>query len=222
MTTNILYKKLIRLVHPDLNSNMPEAIERSQKVNINKNNFDVLKRLGLMWKLLTYKDFGEEPPRQFYRTSNNVLHVGSYVTILKTSIAGEVGILLEIRTIKKGRYADYEEYIIGTQDRNIYKFKVHRTSLNKYFKLGIVAPRSEFASLKNKYVNMKYKTVDAFGKFGLVQNRDYSFMKNRTVEFIRGRYKYSGVLIRTTKKCIYVLYCGKEWRVNIDKVLDVI
>jgi hypothetical protein len=47
-----IYKDLIKLVHPDINRNMPDATHRAQQVNVCKNNPDMLRRLAVAWGLM--------------------------------------------------------------------------------------------------------------------------------------------------------------------------
>lgn len=234
-----LYKTMIFMVHPDRNPTDPNATRKTQEVNVNRNNIDMLANFVRLWHLPiiienyvyrnTNRNTNQNTNRNtnFYTNPNGdsvVVNVGDIVNIRSF---GEV-FVIGVDDVTKGRMAGGVKFTVYSERRrNFYNFKTINGKLFGAQILGTMN-RNQIKDLQTKYIGSYGRkpgdsTIvteqEMFAKHGIERNRNY-MGKGYMVRIIGFGSPFE--LIRTTAKCVIIKYMGQEHRKSITKVHEVI
>ena len=223
-----LYTELAKKVHPDINPGMQDATERMQEVNKFKEYPEVLLRLAKEWGLKLDGEFNEKDFDKKFDKNTSDYQQRVYKAMVGAIIRHSVrhkdrihwirGIIVGIRSIRKGQYKGAKEYSIYDLSRKgIWKLKTFND--NAFSDIIGMAPKELVMEGKNiVYQNKMIKkreiskskkdANDAFRKLGLHSNYSYTKFKAGRFKILvdcgqsYGFKKYT--VLRTTGKSVYV------------------
>jgi hypothetical protein len=227
---------MAKAVHPDLNPNMPNANEMMAEVNKFKNSPEMLLHLARKWGLQEDGTFNENI---FNKRSNETKEEHVYRVVVGSVIRFWYhkrrrrhclrGVVIEIRPIKRGRYAGAKEYkVYSFTDGSIMKYKTHSeppfTVVGKadtdQVMVGKEAEERIKETKKRKSDLRQERANDHFNKLGLVKPFDYSRSGVKVLVNYKSGPQWKD-LAKTTSKSAYVYEIYRTRRIPIWHVLDV-
>jgi hypothetical protein len=238
-STDTIYKDLIRMVHPDLHPELNGATEKAQRVNLNKNNPSMLRILGIEWGFIipTSEDYRRvlndrttrtAPQRVYTRPQPSpfvVFSVEDGVQFKSGRYVGLRGIIVNIDLIKDGPYKGYYSHVIYVKamDKLVdAKMKTLHNTAKHFAKYSALTSDVLVAKRKWTLVQQAEKsraTINTLSDIHLKSNTNYRG-ENITIRVWMYGSIHSVRVVRTTAKCIIVMFNGMERLVRLSSVVS--
>ena len=239
---NTIYKDLIKLVHPDLHPSDKQATAKTQLVTVSKNNPAALRTFAIRWGFIIPSEaekmaiLAEEerlrrtnrpiqpPPRPQPTTRPSIFfHQNDGVIIKQGKYYRQPGVIVEISTIKKGKYYGFESYTVYLYLMDIFvtwKVRTYNNTSEWFEKKDTLLTNVELAKRKwkerNIWINGQFSTLS---ELGLTANSNYGRLNINITVRIHG-INYTLKLLRTTAKCVVVDFFGVEKVVRLNSVVS--